>query len=430
MVDSHDPKPVSAGPGAPAGEVPFDAAHQSLADALRASFRVLKFIMFLLVIVFLCSGFKIINTSNEAVVLRLGTLRPIVYQPGRPLLAFPYPIDEVLVVPTKKRNTLKIMSHWFDVGKGNELQPLSSLAAGAQRGLDPVRDGALITADRGLVHVKWTLTYRIEKLDQYVLNVADGVVGEVDQLITALLENAAIRIASTYTATEITRSKTGEIATEIRRDVNEKLARLETGIVVESLEPETTVPLQTLQAFANVTKAENKKAALIRDAEKKAQATLNEVAGEGHDRLISMLDELADAERIGDAERAAELQAEVDLALETDVSGIAGSRISQAKAFYTEAVQRIEGDVEEYRSALAEYRRQPALLVNRLWESAKERILSTPGVDKFIVPPGTSEVWIRLGKDPKQKEIDEIEQLKKKAGLTGDGRLELRVSGG
>jgi membrane protease subunit HflK len=428
MVDSRDPTQASAGSGTPAGEVPFDAAHQSLADALRASFRVLKFIMFLLVIVFLGSGFKIINTSEEAVVLRLGKLQPIVHQPGRPLLAFPYPIDEVLVVPTKKRNTLKIMSHWFQVKKGQEMEPLSSLAAGATQGLDPVRDGALITADRGLVHVKWTLTYRIEKLDQYVLNVADGVVGTVDQLITALLENAAIRVASTYTATEFTRSKTGEIAAEIRRDVNEKLERLGTGIVVESLEPDPSVPLQTLEAFANVTRAANKKDALIREAEKKAQALLNEVAGEGHDRLIRLLDELDVAERAGDAERVATLQAEVDQALETDVSGLARSQVSQAKAFYTEAVQQIEGDVQEYHSALEEYKRQPALLINRLWESAKERILSTPGVDKIIVPQGVSELWLRIGKDPKQKEIDEIEQLKKKAGLTGDEKLDLRIS--
>lgn len=456
-------------------DVPFDAANQSLADALRASFRILKVIMFLLVIVFLCSGIRIVDTSEEAIVLRLGKTH--LNKDGKPfqagvVLGFPYPVDEVLTVPTKERNTLKIMSHWFHVRKEDEHRSLSDLATRYAGDLDPVRDGALLTADHGIVHVKWTVFYRINDLEKYILNVADTTQGRIEPLITALLESAAIRTVSEYTAEQVWTGRSSEIAERVKDDVNAVLGRLATGVRIESLEPETTVPMNTLPAFSAVTQAWNTKAAEVQKAEKMAGEMLAAAAGEAHIYLTGLMELRDAAERDGHQDLVAELDKAIgrtfsplgDAAplvrgsaystpadavrrltaavqhwetqvkggddvtaaaartalfreLQTDygfrVSGDAGSRLAGAKAYYTKAVQKMRGEVEVYQAVLEEYERNPDLLINRLWDETRTKLLTSTGVTKIGLPGGIRGLWFQIGPDPKQKELDEIARIKK-----------------
>ena len=57
-------------------EEPLNAANQSLADALRASFGILKVIMMVLVVLYLFSNVRCIEGHEPALVLRLGRLLP------------------------------------------------------------------------------------------------------------------------------------------------------------------------------------------------------------------------------------------------------------------------------------------------------------------------------------------------------------------
>ena len=75
-----------------AAEEPLDAANQSLSDALRASFRILKGIMMVLVLRYLFSNVRRIESHEQALLLRLGRLSPTVYGAGV-VWAFPFPID-------------------------------------------------------------------------------------------------------------------------------------------------------------------------------------------------------------------------------------------------------------------------------------------------------------------------------------------------
>ncbi|MGB2987888.1 MAG: hypothetical protein WBE26_18625, partial [Phycisphaerae bacterium] len=109
MEENHD---QHAHRNIEATEAPLDAAHQSLADALRASFSVLKGIMMVLVVLYLFSNVRSVGTHEQALVLRLGRLLPGVHEPGL-MWAFPFPIDEIIPLPTKKSNDLLIDSHTF-----------------------------------------------------------------------------------------------------------------------------------------------------------------------------------------------------------------------------------------------------------------------------------------------------------------------------
>lgn len=482
--DHHHHHPHGDGPE----DVPFDAANQSLADALRASFRILKLIMIAVAIVFLVSNVKIVDNNEEAVIFRFGKLklsrdgRP--FQPGF-LLAFPYPVDEVVELSTKQRNTLELWDHYFHAPEGDRGKPISELAKRYSKSLDPDRDGALLTADQGLVHVKWTVTYGISDLEMYIRHVADK--KDVAQaIITSLLDSTAIQVAANYTVEEITRQSTADMSSQVLRQMNEELERLETGLRVDTLEPETTVPMETVGAYANVSIAENQKAAEIQKARKEANNLLTQAAGESHLYLAGLFDLQDAARRNGDDDIEATLGVLIDrvcggvsmrsfgavsvaqvpgteagpvppevpampvrtpeAALEyvrqrverwieakeagrtedierlraeinTDpglrVSGEAGSRISQARAYYARAVQEIAGDVEVYNAMLDEFRRSPELLINRLWHETWIRLLNSDGVTKIAVPGGTNEIRLMVPPDPEQRKIDEIKQIQK-----------------
>ncbi len=470
-------------------DVPFDAANQSLADALRASFRILKLIMIAVAIGFLISNVKIVDNNEEAVIFRFGKLklardgRP--FQPGF-LPAFPYPVDQVVELSTKQRNTLVHWDHFFHVDDADRNLALKALTDKYRNPLDPVRDGALLTADQGLVHVKWTVTYGISDLEMYIRHVADDTTA-AQAIITSLLNSTAIRVAADYTVEEITRQRTADLSSRVLREMNTELERLETGLHVDTLEPETTVPSETLSAYTNVSVAENKKAEEIQKARKEANSLLTQAAGEAHLYLAGLFDlqdaarrngdddieavlallidrvcggaatgvqgsalpgstpaadggatappqvpampvrtpeaaleyvrqrveQWVEAKETGQAERIEQLRAEINTDPGLRVSGEAGSRISQARAYYARAVQEIAGDVEVYTAMLDEFRRSPELLINRLWHETWIHLLNADGVTKYTLPAQTNEIRLMVPPDPEQKRIDEIQQIQK-----------------
>ena len=74
----------------------------------------------------------------------------------------------------------------------------------------------------------------------------------------------------------------------------------------------------------------------------------------------------------------------------------------------------MESDVERYKTLLPEYRRNPALLINRLWEETKQLVFANPGVTKFYRPPGLQEFRIKISLDPEQARAQESQRLKEK----------------
>src|SRR5215469_16988350 len=79
-------------------ETPMDAGSQALTEALRSSFTVVRFVMFLLVLVFLASGFFKVEPNERAIILRfgkpLGEGEKALLGPGLHW-SYPYPIDEI-----------------------------------------------------------------------------------------------------------------------------------------------------------------------------------------------------------------------------------------------------------------------------------------------------------------------------------------------
>ena len=393
-------------------EEPLDAANQSLADALRASFSILKGIMMVLVVLYLFSNVKRVDSHEQALVLRLGALQAGVREPGL-RWAFPFPIDEFVTLPTKKSNDLLIRSHTFHRRKDEEGKPLKFLVRGTSSGLDPSLDGALVTADAGLVHTQWKITYKIRDVSRFVTNFRGDTVESAADLVRTLVETVGIHVASEMTAEEIIRTRVDAVQREIRHRLNDRLEKLNSGIIVTLVEMfEPTPPLQIRGAFDATQRAENDKKTKIDEARREETRILSRAAGAVYKELVEVLDAL---EAGGTEDRSIEdLQAELDCMLTEKVEGEAGRLIREASAYHAVVVGRMQSDVDLYRTLLPEYERNPDLLIARLWEQTKGEIFDQPGVTKFFRPPG-AEIRIHIPLDEEQTRLEEQRRLQEQS---------------
>jgi len=388
-------------------EEPLDAANQSLSDALISSFRILKGIMLVLMFLFIFSNVRSVDTSEQALLLRLGSLIDV-HDPGL-VWALPYPIDEIVPMPTKKSNELLITSHSFHRRASEVGVPLAVVARDASEGLDPIHDGALLTADAGLVHTQWKITYKIEDLRSFVSEIEGDSVSTAESLIRSYIETVGVRVASELTAEEIIRTRLEYVRSEMHRRVNERLRALKSGIEVTLVEMyEPTPPLQVRSSFDNAQKSENRKRSVIAQAEQARVKILNEAAGEAHTELVEVLDRRDQAISAGRSLTAA--QREVDRVLETLVEGEAGIHLKEAGAQLSVLVGQIQSDVELYRTLLPEYESNPQLLVARLWEQARESIFNQPGVSK-IYRPANCQFRLTIPLDPQETQLAEQRRL-------------------
>ncbi len=395
-------------------EAPLDPANQSLADALKATFRVLKFFMLLVFIVYLFSGVFTVEQGEKAVVLSFGKLDPREYGPGLHF-SWPYPINEHVKLPSGRPNTVSIDdSHFLQIRKEEENTPRAGLMRG---GLHPTRDGVLLTGDRGLVHVRWQVVFHIDDVLRYVKTVKDDKIQQAETVIRRALESVAIRNAAGMEAEHMAYQRTKELQDAVKRDMNDELARLEAGIVVDKVDiVESIMPVPTLQTYAQVQRSENTKQAMIRAAEQAADRVLNAAAGAAHERLIAKLDERDLAAAAGDRGKVTAIEAELDQMLEHEVGGEAGAIVNRAKAEYTSTIQQMRSDRDQYAALIDEYRRDPVALTNRLWADAQRALFENLGVKKIFVPKGQKEIRLEVGPDPVQTREDEIKRIEQQTG--------------
>ncbi|MCH8148836.1 MAG: hypothetical protein IH987_12700 [Planctomycetes bacterium] len=389
-------------------ERPLDAAGQSLADALRASFKILKGIMMVLVVLYLFSNVRCVQSHEQALILRLGRLLPGVKDPGL-VWAFPYPLDEIIPLPTNKINETLIDSHTFHRREFEIGQPLNMISRDERRGLHPALDGALLTAESGLIHVRWNVSYRIKKVQDFVSNFFGDKTETADALIRVLVETFGIRVASEMTAEEFIRTRTDHVKSEMKRRINKRLDELNAGITVTMVEMiEQTPPLQIKGAFERTQRNENFKKKRIDEAKTEATQILSHAAGGIYPELLDLIDEIDKANSAN--QPTVELRKKLDRMLSDRVEGEANRVISEASAYHAVVVGRMQSDVELYRALLPEYERNPDGLIARLWERTQQYIFENPGVRKLYKPEGTK-IRIQIPLDPDAERIDEEQRL-------------------
>jgi membrane protease subunit HflK len=284
---SLTPKPLPAPPAPP--ETPVDAGSQALAEALRSSFVIIKFVMLVLVAVFLASGFFTVGPQQQAIILRFG--RPVAQGPQALLgpglhWSFPYPVDEPVIVSISGLQQVKSSVGWYATTPEQELAGTEpTLPAGTP--MNPVVDGYAITADANIVHVRATLTYHISDPIGYVFDFVNA-----SNAVQNALDDALLYAASRFKIDDLLVRDVLGFKDAVRRRVTELIQERQLGVTVEACDVGSKAPRQLQTAFQSVLDAELRRSKVIAQARGYEIQTTNRAGAEATSRV-----KLAESER-------------------------------------------------------------------------------------------------------------------------------------
>jgi len=407
------------------GVEPLDPAQQSLAEALRVSFAILKVAMFAALGAYALSGTFSVGSNEVAVRLRFGDY---VGAPGERVLergtylAAPFPIEQVIKVDTRPMTLPLDREFWYEVGLDDRGMTRDQMRLSRSRPLDPVRDGSLLTGDLNIAHARWTVTYRVTDPVAFVTNV--GATSLAEGLVRCAMQQGIVHALAQHPTDELLKGVVNrEVATGVAQRV---LTDMATGITIDQLTlDKVSAPLSVVGSFDAVTTAESDRTQRIVAAQQDRARILGETAGEGSEKLLALLDRFERATEAVAPDEVAVVEQAMDLALgDLNVDGVSiGGDVAQvinaAKTYRTQVVERVKGDRETFERLLPQYEKNPRIILSRLWEDARERIL-TGDVETFYTVPGQLE--LQLDRDPviqKERQQEQIRSRKEKQAEFG-----------
>src|SRR5581483_2016984 len=266
-------------------ERPLDSGSEALTEALRSSFWIIKLVMFLLLIVFLGSGFFTVEPQEQAMIIRLG--RPVgtgqkaLLGPGFHL-SFPYPIDEHIKVPISAIQKVTSTVGWYATTPEQELAGTEPATLPIQYPLKPLVDGYVLTADRNIIHTRATLTYHISDPVTYVFNFANA-----SNTVQNALDNALVYAASTFNVDDILTRDVAGFKEAVRKRVVTLVSQENLGVDIEECLIQSRPARQLRDAFDSVLKAALTRQALL-EAAHSSEAQISSKAGADARSLISL----------------------------------------------------------------------------------------------------------------------------------------------
>ncbi|MEE8169403.1 MAG: SPFH domain-containing protein [Phycisphaerae bacterium] len=400
----------------------FDPANQALSDALQISFRILKWLMVLVVSLSCLSGLFRVRPGEVGYVLRMGRMV------GRPLsegwhLSWPFPIDDARTMSLAGERSVTAP---FTL-KLNEYQKAEGLQSGGSSALRPGRDNYLLTGDLNILHARLSAQYRISDAIDYLSYVKDeaGDSRELPEakLMQMLLSAAAIEVAARSSVDQVYKDRSAYLEHVLNR-VNERLAELEaagapTGlrvrrVIATSFEGFEAImpPLAVMPEFAAVQSAEQKKGQWISQARGEATSELSKTAGPGYPELAAAIDAEFQAHREHSPDYA-RLRMVTEELLER-AGGTVREIIKDAEARRDRIVNEAAGDASQVASLAGEYRADSELVLERLRLTRVEEILSLATVRKVFITRGLSFRY-QIKRDPAAQERAAAQRARQQA---------------
>jgi len=387
----------------------MDPANQSLAEALRLTFRILQLIMIGLVAAYFLTGFQSIQANERGVALLFGRVVASELPPGFRFAA-PYPIGELVRVNTGVNAQPLNREFWPYTEAGREeTTPIDRLRGLAN--INPVEDGSLITADGNLAHTQWEIQYRRADPSAYLRNVYTQ--NEMELVRGAVMRGIVQAVAEATITGLLTQSGEGEgsVETRARAIAQQTLDALDAGIEIDRLALKRKIPPVYLRdRFANVQAAESKKGAVQETAQRAANQLLNETAGRAALPIIAAIDEYEAALAQGDGaaadaalatvNRLLDGEAPADHAGEALLSGEVSRIMAEARQYRSSVVSRSRAELSLYKAKLAQYRTNPAVMVHSEWANAVRAFYQNDGLQTILNPIGVGHLEIVINQDP------------------------------
>jgi len=273
----------------------------------------LGLIIIVAVVLWLLSGFYIVQQGERGVVLRFGALSKVTE--GGLHWHLPYPIETVEKVNVEKVSTVEI---------GYRSNPARNTKSKVPR------EALMITGDENIIDIEFAVQYRIKDAAHYLFNVRDP-----EATIAQATESAVREIVGKSTLDFALTEGRDAISRDARELLQRILDRYETGIHVVTVETQKAQPPNEVKpAFDDAVKAREDEQRLKNEAE----AYANDVIPRAR--------------------------------------GAAARLLEEAEAYKASVIARAEGDARRFIQIAREYQKAPDVTRERLYIEAMEQVLS------------------------------------------------------
>ncbi len=418
----------------------LDLANQSLADALRKSFSILKLLMFVLVVVYFLSGFSTVQPNEVGVKLRYGRIvgaskddmsQNPVLPPGWHW-SWPYPFERFETVAVNERELP--VEFMFQLSDDEKTGGIKGYKYGT---LSPDRDDYLITGDVNILHASLTIKYKVADAVAYLTNIKPAPDPTADvrsypyrlypeyTLLTSLVRDAVIETAAQRGALDIRGTRQNEFLEAVALRLLGKFREFEqAGLPLGlTLDPATGVlapkastveailpPRQTQEVFDQVLSAQSQMAVAIKKAEAEAQSKLFQTAGPQYAPLAEQVNREFQLMLKRSASPAGEdLSGELAAARSTTeqmlhaASGQVQEIIRNAEVRRDQIVKEAEGEFNQFMALLPEYLRNPEIFMSRMYDETFAAAMNNEKILKTFVPRTGDRFWLQIARPPLQK---------------------------
>ncbi|MFO0829009.1 MAG: SPFH domain-containing protein [Phycisphaerales bacterium] len=390
----------------------MDPANQSLADALRLSYRVLQLGILALIVTFLFSGFQTVREGATGVKTIFGR---ITGEGGAEQLApglqpfWPYPIGELIVFDQK--STIRMDKEFEPRARENLKTKEEQIAAEEYaRDLAPARDGYVLTADGDIAHVAVSTTYTVQDAVEFLERTSPE---QAQKLVRAALMRAVVLASGQFSLRDLIDQRDAPQAA-VREYAQEFLDRLHSGIIVGDVVLSDRSPPRFVDAQFREVQAKRATAqAVVERANQEVAAILTGVAGEkALEDLTNLIREYDAALVRGDKAGADGVAAQIGQRFEADdIGGDVARIIQRSKAMAASNQAALTRELSRLRGLQPAFESNPRQLTRQLWLEAVRTVLGGPEVEIISPPMGIGSLDLKLLSSA------QIMQVRRKADL-------------
>ena len=278
----------------------------------------------ILALVFVWTGAYTVPAESVGVVQRFGRYHKTVESGLQ--FKIPYGVDVVTLEPVRRQ--LKMEFGFRDAEGSNRYD----------EGSDPELERSMVTGDRSMALVEWTVQYRISDPRVYLFDVKDP-----DETMRAASEAVMREVVGDRTVDEVITVGRQEIESETLVKLNKVVQDYRLGLTIDFIQLKNVNPPRQVQAsFDEVNQAQQEK-----------QKAINIANGE-YNKTVPLAR--------GDAARS----------------------LDEARGNALKRVNESEGDAQRFKAIFAEYQRAPEVMRQRMYIETMSLVLPQIG-RKFIL---------------------------------------------
>ncbi|MHB1141791.1 MAG: FtsH protease activity modulator HflK [Sulfuricaulis sp.] len=325
-------------------------------------------------VIWLATGFYIVNQGEHGVVLRFGQKNEITQAGLRWHL--PFPIEKVEKVNVEKVSTIEIGYRSNPRTGGKSKVPKEAL---------------MLTEDENIIDIEFAVQYKIKDAAEYLFNVRDPeitIAQATESAVREVVGKSTLDFALTEGRDQVSRSS--------RELLQQILDRYKTGVHIVTVETQKAQPPDEVKpAFDDAVKAREDEQRLINEAEAYANDVIPRARG-GAARLIQ-----------------------------------------EAEGYKSSVIARADGDARRFSQIANEYVKAPAVTRERLYLETMEQVLSSTTTIFIDQKAGNNLIYLPLdklvpmgeaaGAAPFVPPLTEADAAAR--GTTGRGRTDLRSRG-